>query len=375
MSTFRLTTYPREIISGPGRIDQLAGVVEARGWSRLVLFGSPSLRREGVVDRLQKALGDRLVAIYDTVQTHVQDFQLAEALALAADCHVDALISFGGGSPIGMGKAVSHALEKGRGQTPAETLTPIVAIPTTYAGSEMTPTFGVTHNDGPAPRKITVHEPRIVPRVVIYDPDLTLQLPARVTASSGINALAHCVEALYSPARSPLASAAALEGIRIIYRALPRCTSNGSDRAARADMLTGAHLAGLALSMASMGLHHGLCHVLGGTANVPHGIANSIILPHAMRFNLEAAVPELAQVARAMGVTDPDDRSAAEASIDTVQRFIGGLGLPGRLRDAGVAEADLPGLARLALLSRSVQDNIRPLSAEAEAEAIFRAAW
>jgi maleylacetate reductase len=376
MSTFRLVTYPREIISGPGSIDQLAAVVDKAGWSRLVLCGSPSMRREGVADALQMTLGDKLVAIYDHVQAHVQDFQLAEVLALAGDCRADALIGFGGGSPIGMAKAVSLALDDERGgKSSAQSSVPVIAIPTTYAGSEMTPVYGVTHNDGPTPRKITVRDPRIAPRVVIYDPDQTAHLPPEVTASSGINALAHCVEALYSKDRNPLASAAAVEGIRMINRALPSCTADGLDRAARADMLTGSHLAAQSLSMTTMGLHHGLCHVLGGSANVPHGIANAIMLPHAMRFNLDSATPELAQVARAMGIVDPDDRSAAQASIDAVFKFIGGLGLPQRLRDVGVSETALPELARLALLSKTVQENVRPLTSQAQAKTVFRAAW
>lgn len=384
MSHFQLVTYAREIISGPGSIAKLADVVERFGWSRLVLCGSPSLRREDTVSALQAALGRKLVAIYDQVQAHVQDFQLAEALALAADCRADAIIGFGGGSPIGMAKAVSLGLEAQRGGKPerpptpiTQPLIPVIAIPTTYAGSEMTPVYGVTHNDSDTPRKITVRDPRIAPKVIIYDPDLTRHLPREVTASSGINALAHCVEGLYSTSSSPVASAAAVEGIRMITRALPRCTADGLDRAAREDMLTGSHLAAAALSMTTMGLHHGLCHVLGGSANVPHGIANAIILPHAMRFNLDAAVPELAMVARAMGVaaaTRPDP-SAAKASIEGMFKFIGELGLPQRLRDAGVAEADLPELARLALLSKTVQENVKPVIDAAQAEAIFRAAW
>src|SRR5262249_46312525 len=155
-------------------------------------------------------------------------------------------------------------------------------IPTTYAGSEMTPVYGITHTDQNPPRKITVRDPKIAPKLVIYDPELTLNLPPEVTASSGINAMAHCVEALYSIARNPMATAAAQSGIGHITRALPRCTANGSDGEARREMLIGSHLAAFALFTTTMGLHHGLCHVLGGSANVPHGIANAIILPHAM---------------------------------------------------------------------------------------------
>src|SRR5262249_14193370 len=149
----------------------------------------------------------------------------------------------------------------------------------------------------------------------------------QMTASSGINALAHCVEALYSITRNPLATAAAQSGIKHITRALPVCTTNGADLEARSEMLIGAHLAGLALATTTMGLHHGLCHVLGGSANVPHGIANSIILPHAMQFNLDATAPQLALVAHTMGLCSEsqDDLAAAQTAVDGVFKFIGGL--------------------------------------------------
>jgi alcohol dehydrogenase class IV len=349
-----------------------------------MLCANHSLRAGGHLSSVERALGDRLVAVVDRVRPHVQDVQVAEALERAAKEDVDAVIGMGGGSPIGMAKASSLALEAQRGGRPVggaspigQPLVPVIAIPTTYAGSEMTPTYGITHTGGEAARKVTVRDPRIAPKLVIYDPDLTLNLPPEMTASSGINALAHCVEGLYSTTRNPMAAAAAQEGIRLIAHALPRCTSDGLDREARAEMLTGAHLAGVALSMTTMGLHHGLCHVLGGSANVPHGIANSIILPHAMRFNLNAAGPQLALVARLMGfsVDGLSDEAAASAAVEGVYRFIGGLGLPQHLKDAGVAEEDLPKLAQLALQSRTVQENLKPVTDAAQAEAIFRAAW
>jgi alcohol dehydrogenase class IV len=198
-----------------------------------------------------------------------------------------------------------------------------------------------------------------------------------MTASSGINALAHCIEALYSISRNPLATAAARDGIEHIIRALPRCTSTGTDREARVEMFNGSHLAGFALATTAMGLHHGLCHVLGGSANIPHGIANSVILPHAMRFNLDVTSPQLALVARSMGISakNQNDMDAAEAAVDGVFRFIGQLGLPQRLRDAGIAESDLPHLAQLALQSRAVRDNPKPITDSAQTRAVLQAAW
>jgi maleylacetate reductase len=387
MNEFRYTSYAQEIIFAADSVARLVDAVERFHWRRLMLCSTGSLRRGGHIATLEKALGSRLVAVYEHVQPHVPDFQVVEALELASEKEIDALIGMGGGSPIGMAKAVSMALEEKRtGPARAafpidQPLVPVIAIPTTYAGSEMTPTYGVTyHNDGSA-RKVTVTDAKITPRLVIYDPLLTLNLSTAMTASTGINALAHCVEALYSITRNPLSTSAALSGMRSIYTALPLCYADGNDLEARTEMLVGAFLAGSALSHVTMALHHGLCHILGGTAGVPHGVANSIILPHAMRFNLDATAIQLAQAAEVMGIgrdtSGPyiSDEAAAEEVVERIYEFIGQMKLPQHLRDVGVKEADLPYLAQLALQSRAVKSNPKPITDAVQIEALLQAAW
>jgi maleylacetate reductase len=387
MNEFRYTSYAQEIIFAADSVARLVDAVERFHWRRLMLCSTGSLRRGGHIATLEKALGSRLVAIYEHVQPHVPDFQVVEALELASEKEIDALIGMGGGSPIGMAKAVSMALEEKRtGPARAafpidQPLVPVIAIPTTYAGSEMTPTYGVTyHNDGSA-RKVTVTDAKITPKLVIYDPLLTLNLSSAMTASTGINALAHCVEALYSITRNPLSTSAALSGMRSIYAALPLCYADGNDLEARTEMLVGAFLAGSALSHVTMALHHGLCHILGGTAGIPHGVANSIILPHAMRFNLDATANQLAQAAEAMGIgrdtSGPyiSDEAAAEEVVERIYEFIGQMKLPQHLRDVGVKEADLPYLAQLALQSRAVKSNPKPITDAVQIEALLQAAW
>jgi maleylacetate reductase len=382
MTGFQYTTYAQEIIFGTGAVNQLGQAVDRFGWQRLMLCTSTSLRPGGHVAPLEAALGRRLVVVYEQVQAHVPDFQLAEALDLASEASIEAVIGLGGGSCIGMAKAVSLALEEQRTGQPAraayptdQPLIPNIAIPTTYAGSGMTPIYGVTHHNDGSARKITVRDAKVTPKLTIYDPNLTLNLPPEVTAATGINALAHCIEAVYSVTRNPLATAAALTGIRHIMRALPRCHRHGDDLEARTEMLLGAHLAGISLAGAAIGLHHGLCHVLGGTAGVPHGVANSIILPHAMRFNLDATAPQLAQAAEAMGIsTGQSDEARAEAAIQRIYELISQLGMPQRLRDVGVKEMDLSHLAEMAPHSKAVQNNPKPVTA-AQAETVFRAAW
>lgn len=384
MNRFEYTTYAQKIVFQVGALDRLAEIAEGFYWRRMMLCTSASQRAAGRVAAIEAMLGDRLAAIYEPVRPHVPDFQVAEALALADEREVDAIIGLGGGSAIGMAKAVGMALEaRRRSGNPspviptAQPLVSVVAIPTTYAGSEMTPVYGVTHQTGEATRKVTVRDPRVTPKVAIYDPALTLDLPPDVTASSGINALAHCIEALYSIDRNPLSSAAALSGVRYITQALPRCYTAGDDLEARTGMLIGAHLAATALSTVSMALHHGLCHVLGGTAGVPHGLANSIILPFAMRFNLDVAAPDLAAAAAAMGIETHGltSESAAAAAADRVYQLVGEMNLPQRLRDVGVRESDLPELARLALESSAVRSNPRPVTDADEIERLLRAAW
>jgi len=351
-----------------------------------MLCANPSMQKNGYVATVESVLGDRLVAVFDQVYPHVQDFQVNQVLALAIEKNVDAVIGMGGGSPIGMAKAVAFALDEKRTGHPVreatlidQPLIPVIAIPTTYAGSEMTSVYGITHTDETPPRKVTVNNPKIAPKLVIYDPNLTLDLPEEMTASTGINALAHCIEALYSKTRNPLSTAAATSGMHHIYNALLRCYQDGNDIEARTEMLLGAHLAGLSLASVSMGLHHGLCHILGGSANLPHGIANSIILPHAIRFNADVIALQLLPAAEAIGISinGTSTKLVMEALRQKIFELIGQMNLPQRLRDADVAlqESELPNLAQLGFQNRTVQNNPKPITDAAQIERLLRDAW
>jgi maleylacetate reductase len=366
MEQFHYVSYAQEVIFAPGAVAQAGKAAERLGWRSVMLCANHSLQRNGTLEVVRSALGECLVAIYDRVKPHVQDLQFHEALAIAREKNVDAVIGLGGGSPIGMAKAIGFELRL-----------PIIAIPATYAGSEMTPVYGITHTDQDPPRKVTISDAQITPRLVIYDPELTLALPPELTASTGINALAHCIEALYSQTRNPIATAAAIQGMRYVMEALPNCVLDGTDLEARTQMLLGAHLAGFALASVSMGLHHGLCHVLGGTANVPHGIANSIILPHAMRFNADITAPQLIPAAEAIGVPVKgiNPMVVMEALVQKIYHLIGKLNLPQHLREAGVAQSDLPRLAQIAFENRTVQNNPKRITEPAQIETLLQLAW
>jgi len=363
---FRHTSFAQEVIFASGALAELREAAERFGWRRLMLCTSHSVRANGQVDELQSILGESLIMVFDHVQPHVQDGQVNLALAVAAENNVDVVMGMGGGSPIGMAKAIGFQLHL-----------PIIAIPTTYAGSEMTPVYGITHTDENPPRKVTVNDPKIAPTLVIYDPQLTLDLPPELTASTGINALAHCIEALYSKTRNPLSTAAATDGVQHIHNALLACYQDGKNLDARTELLLGAHLAGLSLSSVSMGLHHGLCHVLGGSANIPHGIANGIILPHAIRFNAEATAPQLFPAAEAMNIPENGINSIGviEALALRIHELIRQMSLPQRLRDVGVNESDIPRLAQIAFQNRTVQNNLKPITDVMQLEQLLRDAW
>jgi maleylacetate reductase len=381
---FRYTTYAQEIIFGVGSLSKLGDAAGVYGWKRLMLCTSSSLRRNGTVAKIENILGDRLAVVFDTVSPHVQAAQVAEALKLADSHGVDAVIGLGGGSPIGMAKAVSMNLEAKRAGIEVvqahyptdQPAVPSIMIPTTYAGSEMTPIYGVTQPmaDG-STRKVTTRDDKITPKLVVYDPELTLDLPPSLTASSGINALAHCVEAVYSIRRNPLATASALLGASTIYKSLLRCYQQGDDLEARTQMLVGGHLGGQCIATVALGIHHGTCHALGGTANVPHGIANSIILPHAIRFNLDTVAPLIAQTGEAMGISGKSDEAVGEELAQAIYKLVGQMGLPQRLRDAGVPEDLLPKLAETMLKTKAVMENPKPVTSLDQAMSLLRAAW
>ena len=384
MRDFHYISYAQEVIFGHLALTRMGEALRHVGWERLMLCTNRSMHSAGYVAAVEEAVGDKLVAIFDGVQPHVPDVQLDEVIALAEAAEADALIGLGGGSPIGMAKAAAYNLEKRRIGQPsvvpspvAQPMIPVMAIPTTYAGSEMTAVFGITHTRDAVPHKVTTYDPKIAPKMVVYDPQLTLDLPPDMTASTGINALAHCFEALYSITRHPLSTAAALAGIEHISHALYACYEDGSNLEARTEMLIGAHLAGVSLSSVAMGLHHGLCHVLGGAAGVPHGIANGIMLPHAIRFNADATANELLPAADALGVSVDGQRPAQimDMTAQRVSDLVAGMNLPQRLREVGVKQSDLKRLAQLAFQNQTVQNNPKRITDVQQLEGLLRAAW
>jgi len=303
--------------------------------------------RAELAEKARAILGDRVAATFDRAVPHVPRETAMGAATEASRADADCLVALGGGSAIGVAKAVA-----------LETALPIVAVPTTYGGSEMTPIWGLTL-DG---RKETGRNPVVQPRVVIYDPDLALGLPARTTACSGLNALAHCIEALYAVNANALVSATAEEGIRLLSSVLPPVVAAPTDRQRRKEMLTGAWLAGFALGTVQMGLHHKLCHTLGGSFDLPHAETHAVLLPYTAAHNRDAAPRAMRAAAAVLGVEDtPTELLSIAKTIEA----------PLSLREIGMRESDLDKAADLAV--EREYPNPRPVTREGIME-LLRAA-
>jgi len=251
---------------------------------RALILCSQEQRALGV--SVADQLGARAVGVFDQAAMHVPVELVAQARTVATSLDADCVIAVGGGSAIGLAKGLA-----------LETSLPILAVPTTYAGSEMTPIFGLTESG----LKRTGTDLRVLPKTVVYDPDLTLTLPVSMSVTSGINAIAHAAEGLYSRDANPLTSLMAEEGIAALARSLPQIVAQPSDPSARGDALYGAWLCGTVLGSVGMALHHKLCHTLGGSFNLPHAPTHTIVLPHALAYNAGAVPDAMRRIARALG--------------------------------------------------------------------------
>ncbi|CAM5444087.1 maleylacetate reductase [Streptomyces coeruleorubidus] len=344
---FSYETRPVRVVFRPGAaVTATPGEAAQLGLRRLlVVCGS---RGEAVARAVADALGDTCVGVHAEARMHVPVEDADRAVAAVRAAGADGCVAVGGGSAIGLGKAI--ALRTGL---------PLIAVPSTYSGSEMTPVWGLTEHG----TKRTGRDPVVQPRSVVYDPRLTLSLPVPLTVTSGVNALAHAVEALYAPDTSPLISVMAEEGVRAMAEALPRLAADPEDLDARSRALYAAWLCGTCLGATTMGLHHKVCHVLGGTFQLPHAETHTVVLPYVLAHNAPAAPHALAVLRRALGA---DDAPRA------LWELAGRLGAPRSLAALGLAEGDVtPAADRVA---GEPYANPRPVTAD-EVRAVLRAAY
>jgi len=338
MLNFIYTSHPQRVVFGAGSLAGVAEEAERMGASRCLVLCTPGQREQA--ERVSAFLGSRCAGIFDGAVMHVPIQAAREARALAARQGADCAVAVGGGSTIGLGKAI--ALESGL---------PILAVPTTYAGSEVTPIYGLTEGG----LKTTGRDPRVLPRTVLYDPELTYKLPRELSVTSAINAIAHAAEGLYAQDSNPVMDAIAREGIAALADAIPvLATTQAEDslrqREARAKALYGAWLCGSVLGNVSVALHHKLCHTLGGSFGLPHADTHTAVLPHALAYNAPFAADAMRQIALALGAAD-----AAQGVFDLARN----AGAAISLRELGMKESDLDLACELALLRP--YPNPRPL--------------
>jgi alcohol dehydrogenase class IV len=337
---------PARVIFGSGTVSHLREQASALGMRRALVLSTPQQEREARL--VLEALGENAAGTFTGATMHTPVEVTERAMRRCEELNVDGLIAIGGGSTTGLGKAIAFRTDL-----------PQLVIPTTYAGSEMTDMLGETSQG----QKKTLRSPKVLPETVIYDIDLTLGLPVGMSVTSGVNAMAHAVEALYARDGNPVISLLAEEGIRSLARGIDRIVAAADDRAGRRDALYGAWLCATCMGSATMGLHHKLCHTLGGMFNLPHAETHAVVLPHAIAYNAPAARDAVASVARALAVTD-----AAVGLHDRLRRW----NAPMSLRDLGMAEDAIALAAEAAV--RNPYANPRPIEATA-IRALIDRAW
>jgi len=345
IDAFTCTLNPARIVFGRGTISQLPGEIARLGCKRALVLSTPFQKVDA--EALVARLGEAGAGIFAGAAMHTPVGVTIAAVSAFEAARADCVVAFGGGSTIGLGKAIAWRTD-----------TPQIVIATTYAGSEVTPILGETEGG----LKTTRRDPRILPEAVIYDPDLTLGLPVPMSVASGLNAMAHAVEALYAQDRNPISSWQAMEGIRALKEALPRIVAKPGDVEARTLALYGSWLCGTVLGTVGMALHHKLCHTLGGSFDLPHAETHAILLPHSAAYNVAAAADVLRPVADLFG-------GSADGGL---YDFAASIKAPLALRDLGLKETDLDRAADIAV--RNPYWNPRPIERDA-IRALLQRAW
>ncbi len=387
-STF-IFNNPRveRIVSGPGSIEKLSGEIDGLGGTRAMLVISPSVAKTFLLDRIKCGLGAKCVTVFDQVKPHSPTESIAKAVESAREAGIDVLVSAGGGSAIDSAKGVAALLAEGGSlprlgvrftppnqkqvpPMPAPKL-PHIAIPTTLSGGEYSYSAGISEGG----KKYIVADPKLAPRVVILDPEAAATAPSRLLAASGMNALAHCVEAVYSTETQPLTDAYCLRGIGLIARYLPRAVENSRELEALSHVQVAACLSGMGVYSAWTGIHHAIVHVIGGRYKAPHAEIHALMLPYAMRWNLDATVEAHARMAREIGIEGADENALAAAVPEHVFAMNRRMGLPLRLRELGVPREGLTQLARDALDDYSIHTNPKPVTAAEQVLEVLEQAW
>ena len=348
------TLGQRVVVDAGGAARRLAEEIDRLGAHRVMLIAGTAGAR--VAAEVASVLP--VVLTWSEVTQHVPIEVAERARTAAQQVGADAIVSVGGGSTTGLAKAV--ALTTGL---------PIVAVPTTYAGSEATAVWGLTTDR----TKTTGFDPVVLPRTVIYDATLTRSLPVELSVASGFNALAHGVDSMWAPQTDPINQTFALEGIRALVAGLPAVVGDPQGLDGRQRCLVGAYLAAVSFASAGLGLHHRICHVLGGTYDLPHAQTHAVVLPHVLAYNAPGAPGVVRRLARALGARLAEDDEPASAAVAALVDLGALLGAPVALRDVGLTEGAIPDAAAR-IVAAAPPGNPTPIT-QSSIESLLRAAW
>jgi alcohol dehydrogenase class IV len=390
------TFLPQErVIFGAGSVAQLASELDRLGCQRaFVITGTTIATKTDLLTRVQAILGPRCVGVFYPVSQHTPRPDVIAAATQAREAKADILVSLGGGSPVDGSKGVALCLAEGvltGAQLDAYRVrgprglhfnpqykghpVPHIAVTSTLSAGEFTSGVGIT--DPVRGVKESFGATHLVPRVVILDPELTVYTPAWLWASTGMRAVDHAVERLYSPRHNPMVDTLCLQALRNLFTYLPQATQDAHNLEARLQCQLGAWMSILGFGSVRTGISHAIGHQLGGHCHVPHGQTSCLMLPHAMEFNRPVATHRLAMVAEAAGIRTQGmtTAQAADAAIDAVRQLIRQLGCPTRLRDVGVEERDFPILAEAVMEEVPTMENPRPVNSGADVIELLERAW
>jgi aldehyde dehydrogenase (NAD+) len=373
---------PTKIIFGQGSLSELPMEIAALGKTAF-LVSDAGLTATGLVDAAQQAMGNRLAGVFTDVPQDSGMEVVDQGAALALSSGADVVVSLGGGSVIDTAKGMCILMKEGGSMRDYQGMqmltrpqTPHIVIPTT-AGTGSEVTAGAVILDTQQGQKIINFENHNIPRVAILDPELTQNLPPELTASTGMDAMTHAVESYTAQQRNPISDAAALHAIRLISNYLPRAVENGSDLVARGQMQVAALLAGWAFSNAMVGLVHAMAHSLGAVCRLPHGLANGILLPHVMTYNLDEIPSLTSDIAQALGadISGLKPAQAGVAGIDKMKELMALIGLPQSLQAAGIDESELKACAELSISDGSIIYNAKMIFDPEEVLRIYHEAF
>ena len=386
---FSYSSVPHDIVCAPDTISGLGHAVDQLGArTAMVVCGPSILRSADVIPRVQHALGKRYAGLFAGVAPHAPVHTLEEAMAVARELQPEALISVGGGSTHDTAKGIATLLAEGgdihdyevRFEPPdrvvlpdlLRTKIPILTVPTTMGGAELSRGAGFT--DRVLGRKVVVADPGTIPRTILIDGQALATTPLDILRSTAVGQFRIAVETVYSRRCNPIGDALALHAIKLLVHYLPHCAARDLDGLLQ--IKTAACMASLA-NVGGLGLNTAIAHHVGALYNVPHGVANAILLPHTMRFNLDASAARQALIAAAMGINTigMSPEAAGLAASEAVAHLCSQLGIPARLRDVDVPEAGFEAIAAATLHDRALATNPKPIADAGPILSVLRAAW